>query len=88
MKLQQPFKAIILAASILFSNALFAGEININSADAQTISDNLNGIGLKKAEAIVTWRTENGEFKELAELQQVKGIGIKTLEKNKENIKF
>lgn len=80
--------ALLLAMMLTFSGVLAAQEVNINTADAQTIADSLNGVGLKKAEAIVAWRTENGKFKDLAALEQVKGIGQSTVEKNKSNIKF
>ena len=80
--------ALLLTMMLAFSGTLVAQEVNINSADAQTIADSLNGVGLKKAEAIVAWRTENGKFTDLATLAQVKGIGQKTVEKNKANIQF
>ena len=80
--------ALLLSLILAFSSPLMAQEVNINTADAQTIAESLNGIGLKKAEAIIAWRTEHGEFKDLAGLENVKGIGQKTLEKNKDNIQF
>ncbi len=80
--------ALLLTLMLTFSSTTMAEEVNINTADAQSIASSLNGIGLKKAEALVVWRTEHGNFKDLAELENVKGIGSKTVEKNKENIKF
>lgn len=65
-----------------------ASTININSASADEIAGALNGVGLTKAEAIVSYRKENGPFKTLADLENVKGIGEKTLEKNKAIITF
>ena len=47
----------------LFAFNVFASPVNVNTADAKTISDALSGIGLKKAEAIVKYRTEKGLFK-------------------------
>jgi len=82
---------LALAAMMAFSGAAFsydAQEVNINTADAQSISQSLNGIGLKKAQAIVAWRTEHGNFTELSSIEQIKGIGQKTVEKNKEYIKY
>ncbi len=75
---------IILFA--LFSFNIMAEPVNINTADAQTISQSLKGIGLKKSEAIVTYRTKNGAFKTIDELMNVKGIGDKTVKKNAGNI--
>ena len=83
--------ALALAAMLAFSGTAFsydAQEVNINTADAQSIAESLNGIGLKKAEAIVAWRTERGNFTELSSIDQVKGIGQKTVEKNKGYIQY
>ena len=86
--IQYGLTALLLSLMLTFSSVSIAQEVNINTADAQTIATSLNGIGLKKAEAIVVWRTENGNFTDLAGLQNVKGIGQKTLEKNKADIQF
>ena len=64
----------------------FATPVNINTADAKTISEALSGIGLKKAEAIVKYRTDKGLFKTAEDLANVKGIGEKIVEKNKNDI--
>ena len=85
------FNALALAAMLAFSGSVFSyntQEVNINTADAQSIAKNLNGIGLKKAQAIVSWRTEYGNFSEISSIDQVKGIGQKTVEKNKEFIQY
>ncbi len=73
---------LILAATLLSINA-FAAPVNVNTADAKTIADSLKGIGLKKAEAIVDYRSKNGDFKSIDDLAHVSGIGAKTIEKNK-----
>ncbi len=54
--------------------------VNINTADAATLAGSLRGIGRSKAEAIVAYRSENGPFKSVDDLVNVKGIGAKTLE--------
>lgn len=59
--------------------------IRLNSATKEEIQS-LNGIGPSKAEAIVTYREENGPFKSVDELLNVSGIGEKTLEKFKDEI--
>ncbi|MDH5632991.1 MAG: helix-hairpin-helix domain-containing protein [Gammaproteobacteria bacterium] len=64
----------------------FCGPVNINTADAATIAAELNGVGLKKAEAIVAYRAKNGAFKTAEDLAKVKGIGLKTVSKNRDNI--
>ncbi len=78
-------KLIFLLLFCVFDVAI-ATPVNINTADAKTISDALSGIGLKKAEAIVKYRTEKGNFKTVEDLAQVSGIGEKTIEKNKADI--
>jgi competence protein ComEA len=78
-------KKLILLLSLCAVNA-FAAPVNVNTADAKTISEALSGIGLKKAEAIVKYRTEKGLFKTAEDLTNVKGIGEKTVEKNKTDI--
>ncbi len=62
--------------------------VNINTADAQTLADGLDGIGLKKAEAIVAHRTQIGKFTSADQLLDVKGIGKATLDKNRDKIKI
>lgn len=59
--------------------------INLNKADAQTLAQ-LHGVGEKKAEAIIAYRQANGGFKSVDELSKVKGIGEKTLEKNRSRL--
>ena len=65
----------------------FAGPVNINTADAETISAELNGIGLSKAQAIVEYREKHGPFKSAEDLSLVKGIGDRTVELNRANIR-
>jgi competence protein ComEA len=72
----------------LLSLKVFAAPVNINQADAVTISNALNGIGPKKAEAIVKYRTEHGRFETLVDLEKVSGIGEKTLKINEKDIVF
>jgi len=57
-------------------------KVNINTADAKTIARVLNGVGLKKAEAIVSYREANGRFDAPTDLTRVKGIGASTIKKN------
>ena len=69
---------------LLFSVAALAG-ININKADQATLST-LPGIGPAKASAIVEYREQHGKFRTVDELQNVKGIGKKTLNKFRDKI--
>ena len=78
----------LFGLAVLASSTVMAVEVNINTADAETISQSLNGIGLKKAERIVEYRSQHGPFKDMESLTMVKGIGAKTVEKNKQDIQF
>lgn len=60
--------------------------VSINNASAAEIAETLSGIGLAKAEAIVSYREENGSFESAEQLQMVKGIGPATIEKNRDRI--
>ncbi len=79
-----------LLGFLLFLIPVFAcaAPININEADADTISEALSGIGPKKAEAIVEYRKEHGEFKSLDDLKNVSGIGEKIIQANEKDILF
>ena len=79
-------QSILLSLLLSISASVFAAQVNINKADAATLSAELVGIGEKKAEAIVTYREANGPFKSAGELTNVKGIGESTIMKNVDNI--
>ncbi len=73
---------IVMAGPIV----AYAGPVNVNTADAETISAELKGVGITKALAIVEYREANGPFKAPEELVMVKGIGERTVEINREFI--
>jgi competence protein ComEA len=76
-------KSFLFTVLFSFSSLLYAAQVNINTADADTLSNELSGIGQSKAEAIVAYREQHGPYKQLQDLANVKGIGISTIEKNK-----
>ena len=57
--------------------------VNINTADSETLVDDLVGIGPQKALAIVRYRQQHGPFKQIEDLVLVSGIGVKTVEENR-----
>jgi competence protein ComEA len=76
----------VLLASLMLPVLAWAGPVNVNTADAESISNELIGIGLTKAQAIVDFRTEYGAFESAEELLKVKGIGPRVLAANTGNI--
>lgn len=80
----------LLSPIVLFfalAGAAIAGEsVNINTADAATIDRVLVNVGPAKAQAIVNYRKANGAFRSPEQLALVRGIGLKTVEKNRDRI--
>ena len=64
-----------------------AGPVDVNTADAETISAELKGVGLAKAQAIIDYRKKHGPFRSADDLSLVKGIGERTVELNRSDIK-
>lgn len=79
------FKKLIFTAIISLSMGMASAAVNINTATVQEL-DTLPGIGAAKAQSIVDYRTKNGPFKSVDELDKVKGIGPALLEKLKPEV--
>ena len=76
-----------LLLSLVIAGSAFAAEkVNVITADAATIDRVLLNVGPAKAEAIVAHRKANGAFRSMEQLALVKGIGLKTVEKNRDRI--
>ena len=75
-----PDQAAATTQSETTAGEKISGKININTAD-EAILSTLPGIGEKTAAAIISYRTDNGGFKSIDDLEQVKGIGSKKLAK-------
>lgn len=78
--------SLLLAGSLLSATAFAAETVNINTADAATLDRVLLNIGPAKAEAIIAYRKANGAFRSAEQLALVKGVGLKTIEKNRDRI--
>ncbi|CAL8897523.1 helix-hairpin-helix domain-containing protein [Bacillus sp. FSL M8-0266] len=59
--------------------------VNVNQADAAELQT-INGIGPAKAEAIITYREEHGEFQQIEDLRNISGFGEKTIERLKNEL--
>lgn len=64
---------------------VFSGTVYVNRASISQF-DSLSGIGPVLAKRIVDYRSANGPFVDIAELQKVPGIGMKTFERIKSRL--
>jgi len=83
--LKHALAALILAFAFS-SGAMAAERINLNTADAVTLDRAMDGVGPAKAAAIVEHRRVNGPFRSVDQLVNVKGIGMATLERNRDRV--
>ena len=79
-----PRRLMLAAVTLLW--ALPAAAVDLNSADAATLAEELNGVGQVRAEAIIEYRQEHGPFESVGEFTEVRGIGSATLEKNRDSL--
>ena len=95
MNAKNRFLTCITGLLLSYGNLLMADDIpsdiaattvNINEADAKTLSKMLDGIGMRKAQDIIAYREKNGRFFLAEELSAVKGIGRATVMKNEGKI--
>ncbi len=80
------FLALVLVLGI--SSAVLAEQpVDVNTATAEQLAEALNGVGESKAHAIVEYREANGPFAHADELVNVRGIGLATVDKNRDLIR-
>lgn len=77
------YKGLLVLAGLIAFPVLAA--VNINTA-TQSELEMVKGLGPAKAKAIITYRETNGNFKNLEELDNVKGFGKASVEKLKEEL--
>ncbi len=78
----------VLLFVVSLSAPLFAvegGKVNINTAGVEELAS-LDKVGDKYAQRIVEYREKNGVFEKAEDIVNVKGIGSKILEANKDRI--
>jgi len=78
--------AMLAVALLGFAAAAGAAPVNVNTANADALAANLEGVGPSLARAIIADRTEHGPYKSAADLARVKGIGPKVIERNRASI--
>jgi len=77
--------AVTSSSASSASSASSNEPINLNQADVATLQ-HLSGVGQKKAEKIVAYRQQHGDFKSVDELKKVPGFGDKTVAKYKDRL--
>lgn len=73
-------------SSLAFAADRTSEQVDINTASAEALAEAMHGVGLKRAHAIVLYRERHGAFASVDDLVQVRGIGEKTVEKNRDRL--
>jgi competence protein ComEA len=84
--MERLFLQVMALAAILFTGIVNASTVNINTADAETLASELEGVGASRAEAIVEYRQRVGRFDSPEQLLDVTGVGPRVLEWNADRI--
>lgn len=78
-------RSLLAALLFVLAGVVFANEpVDINTATPRMLADALSGVGMHKAQAIVSHREEHGPFLSIDDLVQVSGIGARTVERNRD----
>ncbi len=79
--MKRSLSAIILAICLAWNAPVLAQPpVNLNTASPSELTS-IKGIGPAKAQAIIEYREKHGPFKSVADLDNVKSFGPKTIEK-------
>jgi len=84
---QKSIVALAVGIMVCLINSAWAADImiNINTASIKELTQ-LPGVGKVTANRIVAYRDKNGPFKQIEDIQKIKGIGSKTFVKIKDMI--
>jgi competence protein ComEA len=77
-----------LSAPIFAEKSPSRMKVNVNNATVQELDEGLEGVGRRIAEEIVKHRNTHGSFQSMDDLDKVKYVGSKLIEKNKSKIEF
>lgn len=83
MKTRLFSRCLLAGIFCLLAFPAFAGDLDINKADASSLASSLSGVGPVKADAIVRFRQANGPFASADDLVKVPGIGQELIERNR-----
>lgn len=85
-----PWKHLVAAATLGLSSLAFAAEptnpVDVNTASAEVLADVMDGVGVKRAQAIVEYREQHGAFSSVDQLAEVRGVSTKIVERNRDRI--
>jgi len=80
--------SLLLLAAALTISVGWCGAVNVNAADAQTLAQELKGVGPVKAQRLVEYRQRHGAFHSIDEIAQVKGFSQKLIERNRAELRL
>jgi len=86
-RISLPF-LLALVSGVAMAEEQKTDGVNINKAGKEKLAGELDGIGPVKAEAIIEFREEEGDFVTPEHLEEVDGIGTATLESNRNRIRI
>lgn len=78
-------KKLLVVFALAFASVSAQAAVDLNTA-TQAELESINGIGPKKAQAIIDFRKKNGSFKSVDDLDKVPGFGKKTVDEVKKDI--
>ncbi len=84
--IKQTITALFFALALTGLSFADTEAVDINTASAEQLAEALHGVGPAKARAIVEYREEVGEFEHIDELVNVNGIGLRTVDRNRDTI--
>jgi competence ComEA-like helix-hairpin-helix protein len=67
--------------------ARYLGKVNVNQGSSKEIQE-VADLSAAEADAIVKYRAQNGDFKDLADLRKVPGLDLKKLDQRKDRFAF
>ena len=86
----QPWKHLATAAALGLWSLAFAAEptapVDVNTASAEVLAEAIDGVGPKRAQAIVQYREQYGAFSSVDQLAEVRGISTRTGERNRDRL--